>query len=53
MPKTNIVLVKPKVDVSTAWVYKNYHKVQDSVIHPDNKAMRIFNKKIYKVFVKL
>lgn len=40
MPKTNIVLVKPKVDVSTAWVYKNYHKVQDSVIHPDNKAMR-------------
>lgn len=40
MPKTDLVLVKPRVDVSTAWVYKNYHKVADSVIHPNNKLMR-------------
>lgn len=40
MPKTSLVLVKPKVDVSTAWVYKNYHKVESMVSHPDNKAMR-------------
>lgn len=40
MPKTNLVLVKPKVDVSTAWVYKNYHKVESMVSHPNNKAMR-------------
>lgn len=48
MPKTNLVLVKPKVDVSTAWVYKNYHKVEDTVIHPNNKAMRkaLLNKNI-------
>lgn len=40
MPKVNLVLVKPKIDVSTAWVYKNYHKVENEVIHPDNKKMR-------------
>ena len=40
MPKVNLVLVKPKIDVSTAWVYKNYHKVENEVVHPDNKKMR-------------
>lgn len=40
MPKTNLVLIKPKFDVSTAWVYKNYHEVEKKVIHPDNKKMR-------------
>lgn len=40
MPKTSLVLVKPKVDISTAWVYKNYHKVESMVSHPNNKAMR-------------
>lgn len=40
MPQTNLVLVKPKFDVSTAWVYKNYHEVEKTVVHPDNKQMR-------------
>ena len=39
-PPLPLVLVKPKSSVSTAWVYKNYHKVQDSVIHPDSDAMQ-------------
>lgn len=39
-PPLPLVLVKPKISVSTAWVYKNYHQVQDSVIHPDNDAMQ-------------
>ncbi len=40
MPPTDLILVKPKIDVSTAWVYKNYDKIQ-TVIHPDNKKMQI------------
>lgn len=40
MPQTSLVLVKPKFDVSTAWVYKNYHEVEKTVVHPDNKQMR-------------
>lgn len=39
-PLLPLVLVKPKIGVSTAWVYKNYHKVQASVIHPDSDAMQ-------------
>lgn len=39
-PPLPLVLVKPRISVSTAWVYKNYHKVQDSVIHPDSGAMQ-------------
>lgn len=40
MPKVSLVLVKPRFDVSTAWVYKNYHAVEEKVVHPDNKKMR-------------
>lgn len=39
MPKTNVILIKPKIGVSTAWVYKNYHKVEDKVIHPNTEKM--------------
>lgn len=39
MPQTALVLVKPKIDVSTAWVYKNYDKLSD-VAHPDNQGMQ-------------
>lgn len=39
MPKTDLVLVKPKIGVSTAWVYKNYHKVAQNVIHPNTEKM--------------
>ncbi len=41
MPITDIVLVKPKIDVSTAWVYKNYHTVEKNVLHPDNAQMKV------------
>lgn len=40
MPTVDMVLVKPKFAVSTPWVYKNYHKVENKVVHPNNKLMR-------------
>ena len=40
MPKTYLVLVKPQIGVSTAWVYKNYHEVEANVIHPNTAKMQ-------------
>ena len=37
-PKTNVVLAKPAVGVSTAWAYKAYDAGYDGS-HPDNQAM--------------
>lgn len=37
-PKTNVVLAKPAVGVSTAWAYKTYDAGYDGP-HPDNQAM--------------
>lgn len=37
-PKTNVVLAKPTVGVSTAWAYKAYDAGYDGP-HPDNQAM--------------
>ena len=39
-PALPLVLVKPKIGVSTAWVYKHYHEVEDNVVHPDEDAMK-------------
>lgn len=39
MPTADLILVKPKIGVSTAWVYKNYHKVEQNVIHPNTAKM--------------
>ena len=38
-PLLHLVLVKPDIDVSTAWVYKHYAKVATTVKHPQTQAM--------------
>lgn len=39
MPETWVVLVKPRISVSTAWAYQNYDE-QGAERHPDNEAMQ-------------
>ena len=38
MPECYVVLAKPPVDVSTAWVYQNYSS-EDAACHPDTAAL--------------
>ena len=38
-PDMAVVLVKPKVSVSTAWAYRNYDE-EGAERHPDNRAVR-------------
>lgn len=38
MPECYVVLAKPPVDVSTAWVYQNYRS-EEAVCHPDTRAV--------------
>ena len=39
MPETWVVLVKPRISVSTAWAYQNYDE-QGAERHPDNEAIQ-------------
>ena len=39
MVESDLILVKPKLEVSTAWVYKNYDKTPAKE-HPDNEMMK-------------
>ncbi len=39
MPETWVVLVKPRISVSTAWAYQNYD-AQGAAKHPDNEAIQ-------------
>ena len=40
MPKTWIVLAKPRISVSTAWAYQNYDE-QGAERHPDNEKIQL------------
>ena len=39
MPETWVVLVKPRISVSTAWAYQNYDEL-GAERHPDNEAIQ-------------